>query len=347
MTMGNKKEILCIVVPCYNEEEVLPETNRRLQETLASLAGKGLVAESSFILYVNDGSSDRTWDTIKSLHAADGHARGVSLAANAGHQNALVAGLTVAVDCSDVTITIDADLQDDVNAIGEMVRRYHEGYDIVYGVRSSRKSDTCFKRLTAYGFYSLMRQMGIKSMYNHADYRLMSKRAVRFLLEHHERNLFLRGMIPLIGYKSTCVYYARSRRFAGESKYPFVKMMSFAVNGIVNFSIRPVRLVLASGFIFIAIALCILAWVLYTYAAHNTVRGWASLMLSIWFCSGFILIGMGIIGEYIGKIYIEVKNRPLFNIEETLGIPQAQEAQPASPQRLEGAKDHNQAKPRQ
>ena len=313
-----KQHKLAIVVPCYKEEAVLAETTKRLTEVLLGGAKDGQLSEDSYILYVNDGSSDNTWSIIQQLHETNKYVCGVNLAGNVGHQNALMAGLSVAVDECDIAVTIDADLQDDVNAILQMVRKYNEGYDIVYGVRASRATDTWFKRTTALGFYSLMKSMGVKSVYNHADYRLMSQRALRHLLSYRERNLFLRGMVTTIGYKTDCVYYDRAERFAGESKYPLKKMISFALDGITSFSVKPVHMVLYLGVIFLIIALGILLWVAYSYLFGHVVPGWSSLMLSMWFCSGCVLTGLGIVGEYIGKIYIEVKDRPRYNIETIL-----------------------------
>ncbi len=313
-----KTNKLAIVVPCYNEEEVLPETSKRLSELLYSLIKEELITTDSFILYVNDGSTDKTWTIIQKLYEKNNHIAGINLAGNVGHQNALMAGLSISVDKSDITITIDADLQDDINAIREMIILYNQGYDIVYGVRKSRASDTWFKRTTALGFYSVMKGMGIKSVYNHADFRLMSLRAVHQLLQFRERNLFLRGIVPTIGYKTSCVYYNRSERTAGESKYPLKKMISFAIDGITSFSIKPVHFVFHLGVLFLIIALFILIWVIYEYYFGQVVPGWSSLMASLWFCTGCVLIGIGIVGEYIGKIYIEVKNRPRYNIEKIL-----------------------------
>ena len=310
--------ILAIVVPCFKEEAVLSETTKQLTVVLEKLTSQNLVSGKSFILYVNDGSRDKTWPIIESYYKANKFVCGVNLAGNVGHQNALIAGLSVAKDIADIMITIDADLQDDVNVIQSMVLKYAEGNDIVYGVRKSRATDTWFKRTTALGFYSVMRNMGVKSVYNHADYRLMSKRAVEFLLQFKEINLFLRGLVPLIGYNTTCVYYDRAERFAGESKYPLKKMISFAFDGITSFSIKPVHMVLYLGLFFLLIAMGILLWVLYCYLLNKVVPGWSSLILSLWFCSGCVSTGLGIIGEYIGKIYIEVKRRPRFNIERTL-----------------------------
>jgi glycosyltransferase involved in cell wall biosynthesis len=305
-------------VPCYKEELVLHETTSRLTQVLDDLVKDDLIATNSYILYVNDGSTDNTWNIISELHEANKYVNGVNLAGNVGHQNALVAGLSSAVENCDMAISIDADLQDDVNAIREMVVKYYEGCDIVYGVRQSRQTDTWFKRTTALGFYSLMKSMGVKSVYNHADYRLMSQRALRQLLRYRERNLFLRGMVPTIGYKTDCVYYDRAERFAGESKYPLKKMISFAFDGITSFSVKPVHMVLYFGIVFLIVAFSIFCFVMYSLFRGNAVPGWTSLMLSVWFCSGCILLGLGIVGEYVGKIYVEVKDRPRFNIERVL-----------------------------
>ena len=312
------KHRLAIVVPCYKEELVLHETTSRLTQVLDALVKDELVSANSYILYVNDGSTDNTWNIISELHESNKYVNGVNLAGNVGHQNALVAGLSSAVENCDMAISIDADLQDDVNAIREMVVKYYDGCDIVYGVRQSRKTDTWFKRTTALGFYSVMKSMGVKSVYNHADYRLMSQRALRQLLLYRERNLFLRGMVPTIGYKTDCVYYDRAERFAGESKYPLKKMISFAFDGITSFSVKPVHFVLYFGIIFLIIAFGIFCFVMYSLFMGHVVQGWTSLMLSIWFCSGSILLGLGIVGEYIGKIYVEVKDRPRYNIERVL-----------------------------
>ena len=309
---------LAIVVPCYKEEAVLEETTNRLSEILDDLISKELIGQNSYVLYVNDGSTDETWPIISKLHATNKYVNGVNLACNVGHQKALWAGLTVARDNADIVVSIDADLQDDVNAIKAMVQRYHEGCDIVYGVRNERKTDTWFKRTKALGFYKLMNAMGTKTVYNHADYRLMSKRALEYLLQFKERNLFIRGLVPLVGYKTDCVYYNRAERFAGESKYPLSKMLNFAVDGITSFSVKPIRMIFSLGILFMFIALCVLVWIFYSYFMGQVVPGWSSLMLSVWFCSGCVLTGLGVVGEYIGKIYIEVKERPAYNIEKIL-----------------------------
>lgn len=310
--------ILYIVIPCYNEEEVLNETSRRILAILDRMEGEGLVATESRMLFVDDGSRDRTWQIIQQLHAADFHVSGVKLAANSGHQNALLAGLLTTSDKADIMVSIDADLQDDAEVIPDMVRKYNEGNDIVYGVRKSRQTDNWFKRTSADIFYRIMQALGAKTIYNHADFRLMSRRAVRQLSNYRERNLFLRGLVPLLGYRSDIVYYDRARRFAGESKYPLGKMLNFALDGITSFSIRPLRLLFHLGLFFILIALCILIWVLYKYITGDVVTGWSSLILSIWFVGGCVLTGLGITGEYVGKIYLEVKDRPRYNIEQIL-----------------------------
>ncbi len=313
-----KSPVLAIVVPCYKEEAVLHETHKRLSLLLDKLIAERHISQDSYILYVNDGSTDHTWPIIKDLHQNTPYACGLNLAGNVGHQNALMAGLNAVKERCDVAISIDADLQDDVNAIPEMLERYREGCDIVYGVRRERKTDTFFKRTTALTFYKLMKIMGVKSVYNHADYRLMSCRAIQQLCRFRERNLYLRGLVPLIGYQTACVYYNRDKRFAGESKYPFKKMLNFAIDGITSFSVKPVRMVFWLGCIFILIAVCVTIWTLRAYYFHDTVPGWSSLMISLWLVGGTILVSLGIVGEYIGKIYIEVKNRPRYNEEELL-----------------------------
>lgn len=318
MRMDKCSPRLAVVVPCYNEEPVLSETTKRLTEIMQQLSSENLISKNSTIIYINDGSSDNTWALIKSYHHDNRFVCGVNLAGNVGHQNALVAGLSVAVKEYDIAVSIDADLQDDVNAIREMILKYNEGCDIVYGVRASRATDTWFKRTTALGFYSLMRFMGVKSVYNHADYRLMSKRALNALLQFRENNLFLRGIVPTIGYKTDSVYYNRAERFAGESKYPLAKMLSFAFDGITSFSVKPVHAVLYLGLIFLCIAFGIFLWIIYQYIFGHVVPGWSSMMISVWFCSGCILTGLGVVGEYIGKVYIEVKDRPRFIIESLL-----------------------------
>lgn len=310
---------LAIVVPCYNEEEMLHISAAALREVLDDLVKKEKIADDSFVLFVNDGSKDKTWALIEEEHAAHPvQIRGVNLAGNVGHQFALTAGLITAKDMSDVTVSIDADLQDDVTVIEEMIDKFHAGNDIVYGVRNDRSSDSFFKRVTAQGFYKVMAGMGVKTVYNHADFRLMSKRAVEHFAQFQESNLYLRGMMPLIGYQTDSVYYERKERVAGESKYPLKKMLSLAFNGITSFSIKPISLITGLG-VFIIIC-CVLAaiYALISYFTGNVVQGWTSLILSIWFIGGVQLLAIGLVGQYIGKIYVEVKHRPRYNIEKIL-----------------------------
>lgn len=310
---------LAIVVPCYNEEEVLKLASKALREVLADLIQKGKIAADSFILFVNDGSKDRTWELIEEEHAAYPiQVSGVKLAGNVGHQFALTAGLITAKDRCDVTISIDADLQDDVAVIEEMIDKFHAGNDIVYGVRKERKTDTFFKRTTAQAFYKLMGLMGVKTVYNHADFRLMSRRAVEEFSKYKETNLFLRGMMPLIGYQTDCVYYDRKERAAGESKYPLKKMLALAFNGISSFSVKPISLILGMGVLIISLSVVALIYALISYFTGHVVPGWTSLILSIWFLGGLQLLAIGLVGQYIGKIYIEVKHRPRYNIEKIL-----------------------------
>ena len=312
------KNKLYVVVPCYREEAVLPETARRLREKLARLMDQGKISRDSRIMFVNDGSKDRTWDIIIELHDSDPVFSGVNLSRNRGHQNALLAGLLTAVQHADMIVSMDADLQDDINAMDAMIDAYYKGYDIVYGVRSSRKTDTFFKRFTAEGYYHLLQKMGVDIVFNHADYRLMSRRAVEGLARFGEVNVFLRGIVPQIGYPWTTVEYARAERFAGESKYPLKKMLAFAFDGITSFSIKPMRLILGLGAVIFILSLIMLAWTLVDWALGKTVSGWASLMCSIWMIGGIQLLALGVIGEYIGKLYTESKKRPRFIIERVL-----------------------------
>ena len=309
---------LYLVIPCYNEEEVLPETSKRLKEKYTALMSAGKIDADSKIVFVNDGSKDRTWEMICDLHKADPVFRGICLSRNKGHQNALMAGLmTVKSEC-DAAISMDADLQDDINAIDEMVDRYLEGYEVVYGVRSSRKKDTFFKRTTAQGFYKVMRALGVETVYNHADYRLMSRRALEALSEFEEVNLFLRGIVPLVGFKSTAVTYERGERFAGESKYPLKKMLAFATEGITSMSVRPIRLITTLGFLVFLFSIGVLIYSIVRKFTGYTVPGWAFLAVSIWALGGVQLLAIGVIGEYIGKIYLETKHRPKFIVAEYL-----------------------------
>ena len=312
-------EKLAIVVPCYNEEEVLKLASEALRGVLEDLVRKEKIAADSFVLFVDDGSRDRTWELIEAEHAAyPSRVNGVKLAGNVGHQFALTAGLITAMDRSDVTISIDADLQDDISVIEEMIDKFHGGSDIVYGVRKERKTDTFFKRTSAQAFYKLMGLMGVKTVYNHADFRLMSKRAVQEFSKYKETNLFLRGMMPLIGYQTDCVYYDRKERAAGESKYPLKQMLALAFNGISSFSVKPISMILGMGMFIIFISLLALVYALFSYFTGHVVAGWTSLILSIWFLGGLQLLAIGMVGQYIGKIYIEVKNRPRYNIEKIL-----------------------------
>lgn len=309
---------LYIVVPCYNEEAVLPETARRLGEKLAALTTAGKVSPASRILFVNDGSKDRTWELISALHGENPVFSGVDLSRNRGHQNALLAGLMTAKERADLVISMDADLQDDVNAVDEMVDKYLEGCDIVYGVRSSREKDTFFKRFTAEGFYRVMNALGGETVFNHADYRLMSKRALEGLAGFQEVNLFLRGIVPMIGYRTDMVEYARGERFAGESKYPLKKMVAFAMEGITSLSTKPIRWITGLGFLIFLISLVMLVSFIVQWVLGMTVVGWASVICSVWAIGGLILLSLGVIGEYIGKIYLETKARPRFLIQEVL-----------------------------
>lgn len=311
-----ENSILAIVVPCFNEEESLPKSNERLLGLLDSMMQERLVSNGSYILYVDDGSRDRTWQLIAGYGQSSAHVRGLKLAGNVGHQNALMAGLEAAREDADMTISIDADLQDDIHAIPEMVKKYDGGCDIVYGVRRKRTTDTFFKRTTAQLFYKFMRSMGVKSVYNHADFRLMSRRAVDALSQYEERNLFLRGLVPLLGYKTDSVYYDRLERESGESKYPLSKMLSFAIDGVTSFSVKPLRLIFDLGVVFLLISLAILAYVIVALIQGRGVQGWASIMLSIWFVGGCVLICLSIIAAYIGRIYTEGKHRPRYHIEK-------------------------------
>ncbi len=321
--MEKERPILYIVVPCFNEEEALPQSHERLVKLLGEMVQQQRIAQESKLLYVDDGSRDGTWEIIERLAGESACVAGVKLACNSGHQNALMAGLAAASEHCDITVSIDADLQDDIAVIPEMVERYKAGCDIVFGVRKERKTDSWFKRTTAGMFYKLMNRLGVDTIENHADYRLMSRRAVLALLDYKERNLFIRGIVTKLGYKTDCVYYDRSARIAGESKYPLKKMVNFAIDGITSFSVKPVRLVMQVGLLFLLIALGMLVYVLCAYFMGRAVSGWPSLFLSVWLVGAFILIALGIIGEYVGKIYTEVKNRPRYNVDCTVGLEQS------------------------
>ncbi|WMJ24208.1 glycosyltransferase family 2 protein [Paludicola sp. MB14-C6] len=311
-------QILYVVIPCYNEEEVLPETAKRMKEKMNALIECKKILPQSRIVFVNDGSKDKTWEMISALHQEDKLYSGINLSRNRGHQNALLSGLMTAKDYADMVISMDADLQDDINAIDAMVDKYLAGCDIVYGVRSKRTTDTFFKRFTAEAFYRLMNSLGANTVFNHADYRLMSKRALEGLAEFKEVNLFLRGIVPMIGYPSDIVTYERSERFAGESKYPLKKMLAFAMEGITSLSTKPIRLITGLGFTVFMVSIIMLIYALVSFFSGHTVAGWSSVMISIWAIGGLLLLSIGVIGEYIGKIYLESKARPRFIIKEFL-----------------------------
>lgn len=310
--------ILYVTVPCYNEEAVLPETSKRLKAKMTSLISGGTIDSKSRVCFIDDGSKDKTWEIIKNLTESDELFSGIKLAHNRGHQNALLAGLMTAKEYADIVVSMDADLQDDIDALDRFIEKYNEGCDIVYGVRSSRKKDTFFKRNTALAYYRFLAKMGVDIVYNHADYRLMSKRALNALSEFREVNLFLRGIVPLIGFKTAIVEYERSERFAGESKYPLKKMLSFAIDGITSFSIKPIRLITSLGFIIFILSLAMLIYSIIIKITGHADSGWASIICSIWMIGGIQLLSLGIIGEYVGKIYNETKSRPRYIIEEFL-----------------------------
>lgn len=309
---------LAIVVPCYNEEEMLKISSEALQGVLQDLIEKRKIADDSFVLFVDDGSKDATWKLIEEEHQKSSRIKGLKLAGNVGHQFALTAGLIAAKDMADVSVSIDADLQDDTAVIEEMIDKFHDGCDIVYGVRSDRSTDSFFKRTTAQMFYKLMAVMGVKTVYNHADFRLMSKRALEEFSKYQETNLFLRGMMPLLGFQTAEVYYERKERVAGESKYPLKKMLALAFNGISSFSIKPISLIIWLGVIIIICSVLAAIYALVSYFTGHVVAGWTSLILSIWFIGGVQLLSIGLIGQYIGKIYVEVKHRPRYHVEKLL-----------------------------
>ena len=315
----NNPEILYMVVPCYNEQEVLRETAAQLKTKYNDLMSAGLISKDSRVVFVNDGSKDNTWSIIKELHAADPQLfSGIDLAHNSGHQNAVLAGLMTVKELCDMCITMDADLQDDIDTIDEMVKQYYEGNQVVYGVRSARDTDTFFKKFTAESFYKFMKVMGADVVYNHADFRLMSKRVLQELANFKEVNLFLRGMVPLIGFQSTKGYYERHERLAGESKYPLKKMLAFAINGITSFSTKPLKLITTLGIIMSIASILAFIWAFIAKIGGFTEHGWSSTMCSIWLIGGLQLFCLGIIGEYVGKIYAEVKQRPRYIIAEFL-----------------------------
>lgn len=318
----NKKDkpVVAIVIPCYNEELALPETMKVLTGIFDTLKSEGTIAENSYILCVNDGSKDATWAVIRGLNASNSCIKGITLAHNRGHQYALLAGLMTAKESCDAAISMDADLQDDPMAVVEMIRLFKEGAEVVYGVRNSRATDTWFKRNSARAFYKLQSIMGLQTVYDHADYRLMSRRALEILGEYHESNLFLRGIVPQIGLKTKIVKYDRNERIAGESKYPLTKMLAFSVDGITSFSAKPIRWIFSIGLILLVLDIFVALYVIVSMLWGVTVSGWSSLMLSVWFLGSLILMSIGIVGEYIGKIFVEVKARPRYNIEETIGL---------------------------
>ncbi len=312
------KKILYLVIPCYNEEEVLPITKKALKEKMESLIKAKKISKESKVMFVNDGSKDKTWELIEEYHKEDPLFVGVKLSRNKGHQNALLAGLMTAKKYADITISMDADLQDDINVIDKMLEENELGAEIVYGVRSSRKKDSWFKKTTAEMFYKLMKMMGVETVFNHADCRLMSKRTLDELENFEEVNLFLRGLIPLIGFKTSIAYYERNERAAGESKYPLKKMLSFAWDGITSFSVKPLKMITSIGFIMLFISVVMIIYTIVVKILGNTVDGWAFIMLSIWFIGGVQLVSIGLIGEYVGKIYSETKHRPKYIIEKEL-----------------------------
>ena len=312
----NPTPVLYIVIPCYNEEAVLPITAPLFRDKLLSLSSQGKISPDSRVLFVNDGSKDSTWNLICQLAKEDEHYMGICLSRNRGHQNALLAGLMEAKDKCDITISIDCDGQDDINAMDAMVDEYLSGAEIVYGVRSKRDTDTFFKRFTAESFYKLMKWMGADTVYNHADYRLVSSRALKEFANFKEVNIFLRGMFPLVGFKSTCVYYERHERIAGESHYPLKKMLALAFDGITSLSIKPIRIITGLGVVISLVAFALIVYALVSYFTGNVVSGWASSLIVTCFLGGIQLISLGVIGEYIGKIYMETKARPRFIISE-------------------------------
>ncbi|MCD8098725.1 MAG: glycosyltransferase family 2 protein [Lachnospiraceae bacterium] len=313
-----RNQILYLVIPCYNEQEVLPETSKRLKEKMESLMEREMISRESKIMFVNDGSKDRTWELIEELHAGDPIFQGVKLSRNCGHQNALLGGLMTAKEYADMVISLDADLQDDIDVIDQFVEKYYEGCEIVYGVRSARTTDTFFKRFTAEGFYKLINFMGGEVVFNHADYRLMSKRALDELQGYKEVNLFLRGIVPMIGFQTDVVTYERHERFAGESKYPMKKMLGLAADGITSLSTKPIRFIMLTGALIFFCSIVMLIYSLVQHFLGNTSVGWTSLIVSIWALGGLQLLAIGIIGEYIGKIYLETKERPKYIIEKVL-----------------------------
>lgn len=310
---------LYLAIPCYNEEEVLPDSAQKLLKKFDDLQALGKISQDSRIVFIDDGSKDRTWELIEELHGQDVRFQGIKMSRNRGHQNALLGGLMTLRDKADAVISLDADLQDDIDAIDAMVEQYENGYDVVYGVRSSREKDSFFKRFTAEGYYKILNKMGAKIVFNHADFRLMSRRALESFSEFHEVNIFLRGMVPMVGYKSTIVEYERKERLAGESKYPLKKMLALAIEGITSLSVKPLRFITGLGIAALMVSFIMLIYFIVRFFTGHTVVGWASLAVSIWALGGLQLFSMGILGEYLGKIYLETKQRPRFIVEEYLG----------------------------
>ena len=311
-------EVLYLVIPCYNEEEVLPETTRQLTEKMNDLMARGLIAKESRIVYVNDGPKDNTWALTERYHTENPLVNGVDLSRNRGHQNALLAGLMTVKDEADVVISLDADLQDDIHAIDRFLEKYYEGCEVVYGVRSARQTDTWFKRHSAQAFYKLMKFFGVDIVYNHADYRLMSRRVLHELAQYGEVNLFLRGLVPLVGFPSGVVEYERRERFAGTSKYALKKMLSFALDGVTSFSIKPIRFITGLGLLIFVVSVLMLLYFLIVHWTGHTVAGWTSIMVSVWAIGGLQLLAIGVIGEYIGKTYLETKRRPRYIVKQYL-----------------------------
>ena len=309
-------KILYLVIPCYNEEEVLADSAGKLDKKMKELMAEGLIDVKSRIIFVNDGSMDLTWKIIEDLHNKDTLFGGINLTRNRGHQNALLAGLMTVKDDADIVISLDADLQDDINVFDEMLRKNNEGYDVIYGVRNDRKKDSFFKRHTAQMFYKLTNKLGGDLIYNHADFRLMSRRALEGLAQFEEVNLFLRGIVPLIGYPSTIVEYERKERLAGKSKYPLRKMMSFAIEGITSLSIKPMRFVTGMGIFVFLVSIAMMIYAFVSYFTGRVVAGWTSILISVWAIGGMVLLGLGIVGSYIGKIYLETKKRPRYIVEK-------------------------------
>ncbi len=310
--------VVYMVVPCYNEEKVLPESARRFRDKFVQLITQEQISPMSRICFVDDGSGDRTWELISRLHERDPLFSGIRLSRNRGHQNAVLCGYLTLKDRADCVISIDADLQDDINAVDAMIAKYREGNDVVYGVRSRRATDTRFKRVTAEGFYKLMNAMGTEVVFNHADYRLLSRRALEALAEYEEVNLFLRGLVPLAGFPSDVVYYERNERFAGESKYPLKKMLEFAWQGITSMSIRPIKMITGLGVLIFLLSICMMCYFLVRHFTGHTVTGWSSIVVSIWAIGGLQMLAIGVVGEYVGKTYLESKRRPRFHVQTIL-----------------------------